>query len=54
MRIYFLVKKIGLSEERGFGLDMSNVAVEKFPLIVSPISGLKLKRIYTEEDAALE
>jgi KUP system potassium uptake protein len=54
MRIYFLVKKIGLSEERGFGLDMSNVAVEKFPLIVSPISGLKLKRIYTEEDAELE
>jgi KUP system potassium uptake protein len=54
MRIYFLVKKIGLSEERGFGLDMSNVAVEKFPLIVSPVSGLKLKRIFTEEDAELE
>jgi KUP system potassium uptake protein len=54
MRIYFLIKKIGLSEERGFGLDMSNVAVEKFPLIVSPISGIKLKRIYSEEDAELE
>ena len=50
MRIYFLVKKIGLSEEKGFGLDMSNVAVEKFPLIVSPISNLKLKRIFREED----
>lgn len=50
MRIYFEVKKIGLSEEKGFGLDQSNVAVEKFPLIVAPISSLKLKRIYNEED----
>jgi KUP system potassium uptake protein len=50
MRIYFEVKKIGLSEERGFGLDQSNVAVEKFPLIVAPISSLKLKRIYNDED----
>jgi KUP system potassium uptake protein len=50
MRIYFEVKKIGLSEERGFGLDQSNVAVEKFPLIVAPISSLKLKRIYRDEE----
>jgi KUP system potassium uptake protein len=50
MRFYFLVKKLGLSEEKGFGLDQSNVAVEKFPLIVAPISSLKLKRIYNEED----
>lgn len=53
MRIYFEVKKIGLSEERGFGLDQSNVAVEKFPLIVAPISSLKLHRIYNEEDEEL-
>ena len=50
MRLYFNVKKIGLSEEKGFGLDQSNVAVEKFPLIVSPISSLKLKRIYNDEE----
>jgi KUP system potassium uptake protein len=50
MRFYFLVKKFGLSEEKGFGLDMSNVAVEKFPLIVAPISSLKLKRIIRDED----
>ena len=50
MRFYFQVKKIGLSEEKGFGLDQSNVAVEKFPLIVSPISSLKLKRIYNDEE----
>jgi hypothetical protein len=29
---------------------MSNVAVEKFPLIVAPISSLKLKRIYQDEE----
>lgn len=50
MRFYFLVKRFGLSEEKGFGLDMSNVAVEKFPLIVAPISSLKLKRIIRDED----
>jgi KUP system potassium uptake protein len=50
MRIYFSLKKISLSEEKGFGLDQSNVAVEKFPLIVAPISSLKLKRIYREEE----
>jgi KUP system potassium uptake protein len=50
MRIYFLIKKVGLSEERGFGLDQSNVAVEKFPLIVAPISTLKLKRVFREEE----
>ncbi len=50
MRIYFAIKKLSLSEEKGFGLDMSNVAVEKFPLIVAPISSLKLKRIYPDEE----
>lgn len=46
MRAYFLLKKISLSEERGFGLDSSYVTVEKFPLIVSPVSNLDLKRVF--------
>lgn len=50
MRIYFAIKKLSLSEEKGFGLDTSNVAVEKFPLIVAPISSIKLKRIYQDEE----
>ena len=45
MKLYFWLKEISLSEERGFGLDVSNVTVEKFPLIVSPVSNMKLKRI---------
>ncbi|MFP5039444.1 KUP/HAK/KT family potassium transporter [Parasediminibacterium sp. JCM 36343] len=45
MKLYFFLKDISLSEERGFGLDPSNVTVEKFPLIVSPYTKLRLKRI---------
>ncbi len=45
MNLYFILKDISLSEERGFGLDVANVTVEKFPLIVAPVSTLKLKRV---------
>ncbi|MGL4360350.1 MAG: KUP/HAK/KT family potassium transporter [Sediminibacterium sp.] len=49
MKIYFWLKEISLGEERGFGLDPSNVTVEKFPLIVAPVSRLNLKRVFPEE-----
>ena len=45
MKLHFWLKEISLSEERGFGLDASNVTVEKFPLIVSPVTTLRLKRV---------
>jgi KUP system potassium uptake protein len=45
MKLYFWLKDVSLSEERGFGLDVSTVTVEKFPLIVAPVTNLKLKRI---------
>jgi len=44
MRLYFGLKEISLSEEKGFGLDPSNVVIEKFPLIVAPITNVRLKR----------
>ena len=50
MKLYFWIKEISLSEERGFGLDTSYVLVEKFPLIVTPFSNLRLKRIELERD----
>ena len=50
MKCYFWLKDISLSEERGFGLEQSNVTVEKFPLIVAPVNKLKLKRIYPDEE----
>jgi KUP system potassium uptake protein len=45
MKFHFWLKEISLSEERGFGLDASTVIIEKFPLIVAPVTNLKLKRI---------
>jgi KUP system potassium uptake protein len=45
MKLYFWLKEASLSEERGFGLDPSNVLIEKFPLIVTPMPDLNLKRI---------
>jgi len=53
MKIYFWLKAISLSEERGFGLDPSNVIVEKFPLIVAPVTSIRLKRMYHEDEDQL-
>ena len=44
MKAHFMIKDYSLSEEKGFGLDSSNVVVEKFPLVVSTVSNLNLKR----------
>lgn len=43
--IYFLLKKVSLSEGRAFGLDSSSVKVEKFPIVIHPPDDLKLTRM---------
>jgi KUP system potassium uptake protein len=50
MRFHFWLKELSLSEEKGFGLEQSSVQVEKFPLIVTPVTKLKLKRVYIDEE----
>ena len=45
MKFNFWIKNRSLSEEQGFGLDQSNVTLEKFPLMVSPPSRLNLVQI---------
>ncbi|MEO6488361.1 MAG: KUP/HAK/KT family potassium transporter [Ferruginibacter sp.] len=50
MRLYFWIKELSVSEERSFGLEQSNVMVEKFPLVVAPVSKLKLKRVWENEE----
>lgn len=50
MKFYFFLKEYSLSEEKGFGLDSSTVVTEKFPLIVAPVTNLKLKRIFDENE----
>lgn len=43
--IYFFIKEFSLSEEKAFGLDTSNVLVEKFPLVISQVRKVDLKRV---------
>jgi KUP system potassium uptake protein len=50
MKLYFFLKEYSLSEEKGFGLDSSTVVTEKFPLIVAPVTNLKLKRIFEDNE----
>lgn len=50
MKFHFWLKEVSLSEERGFGLELSSVVVEKFPLIVSQTSPIRMKRVENEEE----
>ena len=50
MKMYFWLKELSVNEERSFGLEQSNVAVEKFPLVVVPVSKLKLNRIWSKDE----
>lgn len=45
LKLNFIIKGVSLSESKGFGLDQANVQVEKFPLIVAPVTNVKLNRI---------
>jgi KUP system potassium uptake protein len=45
LKIYFMLKRLSLSEARAFGLDSSSVKIEKFPLLINPPKQLHLKRI---------
>ena len=46
MDIYEILKRIGISDVKAFGLDTSNVEIEKVPLIMDNDSGKLLKRVY--------
>ncbi len=41
---YFSLKGFGVSDEKAFGLDKSDVVVEEIPLIFHPVTDLVLKR----------
>jgi KUP system potassium uptake protein len=49
MKLHFWLKEASLGEERGFGLDPSFVTVEKFPLMVSHIPQIYLRRVFDEK-----
>jgi len=45
MKLYFFLKYLSLSEEKAFGLDTSNVLIEKFPMVIAPAKELNMKRV---------
>jgi len=42
---YLFIKKLGLSEEKAFGLDSSSVKIEKFPMVLHAPEKIELKRV---------
>lgn len=42
---YFMLKELGLSEEKAFGLDTSAVVVEKVPMVIKPTRKISLTRV---------
>lgn len=45
MDYYFVLRKLSLSEEKGFGLDSSFVKIERVPLVVSAPENIILNRV---------
>ncbi|MES2837066.1 MAG: KUP/HAK/KT family potassium transporter [Bacteroidota bacterium] len=44
LNTYFMLKQLGLSDEKAFGLDKSDVVVEQIPLVYQPVLKVELKR----------
>jgi KUP system potassium uptake protein len=44
LKAYFKLKQLGLSDEKAFGLDKSDVVIEDIPLIYKPIAEIELTR----------
>lgn len=45
LQYYFILKKLSLSEEKGFGLDSSFVTIERVPLVLSQSKSFQLTRV---------
>ncbi|NBX78828.1 MAG: potassium transporter Kup, partial [Flavobacteriales bacterium] len=44
LKAYFILKKISLADEKEYGLDYSNVTIEKSPLILNTPKNINLVR----------
>lgn len=42
---YFFLKRLGVSDQKAFGLEKSDVEVEQIPLVYQPINNIKLERV---------
>lgn len=44
LNTYFLLRHLAQTDPKAFGLDTSDITVEKIPLVISPAANVKLKR----------
>jgi KUP system potassium uptake protein len=49
LQAYFKLKSLGLSDEKAFGLDKSDVVVEEIPLVFQPAQKFDLQRMKPRE-----
>lgn len=42
---YFLLKRLGQSDEAAFGLDKNDVQIEHIPLVYQPIKQIEITRL---------
>ncbi len=45
LNTYFAIKQFAQRDTKAFGLDTSDVVIENIPLVVSPVSSIKLRRV---------
>lgn len=45
LNTYFMLKKLGLSDIKAFGLEKTDVLVEEVPIVFSPVKNLSLDRV---------
>ncbi len=50
LNAYFNLKKLTLSDAEAYGLNPSDTYVEKIPLVINPLTNLKMKRILLPEN----
>jgi len=48
MMLYGYLKNLAISEERGFGLDLSFVTIEKVPLMLATPDAVEIERVYPQ------
>ncbi len=53
LQAYFKLKKLGLSDEKAFGLERSDVVVEEIPFIYQQVQKIELKRLSKEPKLVL-
>ncbi len=41
---YFFLKRLGVSDEKAFGLEKSDIIIEQIPLVYQPITNIRLNR----------